>query len=597
MNYTVMAYTRRENRELESAIHLAAVLENGSLQPLQNGTGILFAKAEFNEGPLCGTTKILRKPWVFRLKDGAFGVVCLRRNVGGGLEPGKENCVLIFTSPDLLSFREEGLIPAAPEGTAVADVRCQWDGKAGLYRLTWSDGTGYYTSSSPDLTSFTGMEKTGSPEPRALVKLSDGVDGCLISLTQEEYEKVLRRYSPVVQTGCLPVYCKAAPGERVSLPEQVTLTYSDGSLKPMPVKWEPFSRTLPGVYSVAGAVQRETWPFPFLEERADPTVIRYRGRYYYMATDDGNGQTTLKIRGSDTISGLAEAEERVIFTANPEGYMSGCLWAPEPHVVNGRLCVFFAAGNPHWYTVQCHVMVMAGDDPLDAASWQTPQRCRTIEGGVLCPDGITLDMTCFTVGQVPYVVWAQRVMRLEEQEFGNSDLYIASVDPEKPWQLTSAPVCICRPSYGWDRVDTTVDEGPFAVRRGDDLFLTFAGSSVSVLYCVGLLHAKTGSNLLDPESWEELGYPILTSESVPGQLGPGHNSFAKDEFGNDIVAYHAKLPAADGHDPGMTNRHTGLRPVHWDAEGLPRLDMTPERELSPGFQIQAVVEITEAPKE
>lgn len=47
MNYTVMAYTRRENRELESAMHLAAVLENGSLQPLQNGTGILFAKAEF----------------------------------------------------------------------------------------------------------------------------------------------------------------------------------------------------------------------------------------------------------------------------------------------------------------------------------------------------------------------------------------------------------------------------------------------------------------------------------------------------------------------------------------------------------------------
>ena len=47
-------------------------------------------------------------------------------------------------------------------------------------------------------------------------------------------------------------------------------------------------------------------------------MIRYRGRYYYMATDDGNGQTTLKIRGSDTISGLAEAEERVIFTANPE---------------------------------------------------------------------------------------------------------------------------------------------------------------------------------------------------------------------------------------------------------------------------------------
>ena len=592
MKFTVLAYTRGEYTELQSAMHFAAVQEDGSPKPLQNGNGVLFAKADFQEGPLCGTTKILRKPWVFRLKDNTFGVVCLRRNVGGGLEAGKEHCVLLFTSPDLLSFQEVGLVPVAPEGACVTDARCAWDEKAGCYRLTWSDGTGYYTSVSKELDSFTGMEKAVVPEARLPVALPGAEEGCAVSLSQEEYEKILRRYSSVFQTGCLPVFCKAAPGEKISLPGQVTLTYSDGSVKPMPVKWEPFTHALPGVYTVEGAVEQESWPFPFLEERADPTIIRFGDRYYYMATDDGNGQTTLKIRGSDTIGGLREAEEHVIFTANPEGYMSGCLWAPEPHVVNGRLCVFFAAGNPHWYTVQCHVMVMAGGDPLDAASWETPQRCRTIEGGVLCPDGITLDMTCFTVHETPYVVWAQRVMRLEEQEFGNSDLYIASVDPEKPWQLTSEPVCICRPSYGWDRIDTTVDEGPFAVERWDDLFVTFAGSIVSVLYCVGLLHAKIGSDLLKPESWEELGYPILTSESVPGQLGPGHNSFAKDSRGNDLVVFHAKLPVADGHDPGMTNRHTGLRPVHWDAEGLPRLDMTPERELSPSFRIFATVEIT-----
>ena len=169
-----------------------------------------------------------------------------------GLEPEKKNRVLIFTSPDLLPSGRRTDPGSAGEVTAVADVRCQWDGKAGLYRLTWSDGTGYYTSSSPDLTSFTGMEKTGFPEPRALVKLSDGVDGCLISLTQEEYEKVLRRYSPVVQTGCLPVYCNGSRGKR-SLPEQVTLTYSDGSLKPMPVKWSPSQNPARRVL-VAGAV-------------------------------------------------------------------------------------------------------------------------------------------------------------------------------------------------------------------------------------------------------------------------------------------------------------------------------------------------------
>lgn len=260
--------------------------------------------------------------------------------------------------------------------------------------------------------------------------------------------KVLRRYSPVVQTGCLPVYCKAAPGERVSLPEQVTLTYSDGSLKPMPVKWEPFSRTLPGVYSVAGAVQRETWPFPFLEERADPTVIRYRGRYYYMATDYGNGQTTLKMgqRYHQRAGGGGGARD---FHRQPGGYMSGRLWAPEPHVVNGRLCVFFAAGNPHWYTVQCHVMVMAGGSPPGRGKLADASAVPHHRRRVLCPDGITLDMTCFTVGQVPYVVWAQRVMRLEEQEFGNSDYCLGGSG--KALGAHQRPGLHRRPSYGWDR--------------------------------------------------------------------------------------------------------------------------------------------------
>ena len=47
----------------------------------------------------------------------------------------------------------------------------------------------------------------------------------------------------------------------------------------------------------------------------------------------------------------------------------------------------------------------------------------------------------------------------------------------------------------------------------------------------------------------------------------------------------------------MTNRHTGLRPVHWGRRRPSETGYDPERELSPGFQIQAVVEITEAPKE
>ena len=56
MNYTVMAYTRRENRELESAMHLAAVLENGSLQPLQNGTASCLPKRNLTKA-LCAAPR------------------------------------------------------------------------------------------------------------------------------------------------------------------------------------------------------------------------------------------------------------------------------------------------------------------------------------------------------------------------------------------------------------------------------------------------------------------------------------------------------------------------------------------------------------
>lgn len=592
MNYTVVAYTRKGGNELQDAMHLAAVREDGSLLPLHNGTGILFAKAEFFEGPLCGTTKVLRLPWIFRLKDNSFGIVCLRRNTGGKPEPGREHCVLLFTSPDLLSFQEAGLIPVAPQGIQISDIRCRWNSTDQLYELVWRDGNTWYCTESPDLSNMKNSYPTEAPVPRHTVDLPDAEAGCSVSLSKQEYESILHRYLPVTQTGCVPVRCRVPTGTVPPLPETVLLTYSDGSTKLMPAQWEPFSETEPGQYTVHGTIRRPDWSFPFLSERADPMMIRFRDQYYFMATDDENGQTTLKIRGSSTIDGLKHAEEHSIFTANPEGAMSGCLWAPELHVVNDRLYVFFAAGSPHWYTVQCHVMALTGENPLDAACWAAPVRCRTLEGSVLCPDGITLDMTCFTVGNTPYVVWAQRTMHLKEQEFGNSDLYIASVDPEAPWQLTSQPVCICRPSYGWDRIDTTVDEGPFILRHGDDLFLTFSGSSVSVLYCVGLLHAKIGSNLLEPSSWVETGYPILTSESVDGELGPGHNAYTKDAFGNDILVYHAKLPAREGLDPGMSNRHTGLRPVHWDADGLPRLDMTPEREVSPSFQLTASVELT-----
>ncbi|MBQ6528016.1 MAG: family 43 glycosylhydrolase, partial [Clostridia bacterium] len=118
-----------------------------------------------------------------------------------------------------------------------------------------------------------------------------------------------------------------------------------------------------------------------------------------------------------------------------------------------------------------------------------------------------------------------------------------------------------------------------------------SGSSTGMadLYDVGLLRAKTGTDLLDPNSWEEIGYPLLTKESVPGEYGPGHNNFVVDhESGDTVMVYHA-VP----HDEnGKTlYRQPGLRRLHWAENGLPYLEMTQERDLAPGLE-QVTVQVT-----
>lgn len=51
---------------------------------------------------------------------------------------------------------------------------------------------------------------------------------------------------------------------------------------------------------------------------------------------------------------------------------------------------------------------------------------------------------------------------------------------------------------------------------------------------------------------------------------PGHNSFAKDENGNDIMVYHARTEEKiEGNSLYNPNRHAMLMKVQWDEEGRP----------------------------
>jgi GH43 family beta-xylosidase len=574
-------------------MHLAVKREDGGFLALNRSFGVLFPTADLDEGKRCGTTKVMVNPWIFRLGDGSFGVAALRRNVGqNGLavpEPGKGHCVLFFRSADLLSYEEIGLVEAAPQGELISDLSCRWDG--GQYVLSMETDRGLVESRSADLSRFDEAKPGGEAIRRSRIGVDDAALACEVPVTALEYSRIVGRLLPLENVGVKPIEMTVGVGSPF-VPPEAELVYGDGSVFRMPVEWKPFDLSRKGSFTINGTLRPKRWPFPLMAERGDPMAIAYRGRYYFMATDDEHGQLSLKIREADSVDAIAAAEDHVILSVDAEANRTGCFWAPELHEIEGSLFIFFAAGSPHWYTVQSHVMKLTGVDPTNPSDWSRPRRCETKDGKVLLENGITLDMTVLNTKTGAYVIWAQREIGEDLGDLGTSDLYIASVDPREPWRQTSDPVLLRRPSYAWERTHSAVNEGPFVLRRGDDLFVTYAAALIDHSYCVGMLRAKDGDDLLDPDSWRASNYPVLHRQSVPDQIGAGHNSFVKNDRGEDILMIHAIPVSHYRNNPGDLRRYPAFRIVHWDKEGLPRLDMTPERELSLEFsEVKGIVNV------
>ena len=73
--------------------------------------------------------------------------------------------------------------------------------------------------------------------------------------------------------------------------------------------------------------------------------------------------------------------------------------------------------------------------------------------------------------------------------------------------------------------------------------------------------------------WKKEYKPILNTDIDKQIYGPGHNSFVKDENGNDIMIYHARQYNEIIGDPLYDhNRHAYRMKIIWDIEGNPVFD-------------------------
>ncbi len=594
----IFCYTREPLEDIIYAARLAysmhlAYEKDGEIIPFHHNEGLLYATGVSDPETGVITAKSLKHPYMFEKADGTYGIVAVRTEAEGEPEADNAGCVLVFETGDFVHYKEIGLYRLQESGI-VQKVKAEYCKDCGAYKFAWQtedgkwlngkgnpyigeaisevkdcDCAGACVGGACDVPGGNcGVTESGCDAAGACTCVCEGaVWGNSLCISDEMGDYLLKKLMVPVCEKVVPYKDGAEVTGAVSTEElagvKAAAFYSDGSMVLRKIDWE---MPAAGATEATGYVHQEYFDFPFTENRADPCCMYRDGKYYFIATNDADREHTLYMRCSDTLQGVATAEETLYLDSTTYEGIGGLLWAPEFHEIDGRLYIFHAATPGEFFWEESHVMQLrAGGDPMCRADWSKPHMVMKKDGTPLCEAGkvISLDMTTFEYEGELYAMWSQRQFLPVDQ---GAWLYLAKIDRKEPWKLLNDPVCIVKPEYGWENNHTFVVEGPYALERDGQLMITYSGAAVDATYVVGLLKPVMGSDIMDPANWTRSNYPFMSSRSAEDEYGTGHNSYVEDENGLVWNFYHGRR--------GVTGpRSSGARRVHFDIDGEPMLDV------------------------
>lgn len=590
----LMSYTNtKENASLGNSLHLAYSVDGTEYTALNSNTGICFANNW--GGGKASNPNGLQGMYIFRKADGTYGMVARNTSV--------QKYIYVFDSVDLINFTNERKLELGYDVSGDLQVSPVSEQGAVSYQIFWKSGNKKFRAVTADFATATDVQETDY-EKESLAdgcKLPEGASvGNVLRIGKSEYDRVVGKLDVVRNTGVQSPQIEVKLGETANvaslLPETVKTDYSDGSVKDMKVVWNQqdiagTDLSKVGTYQVKGTVQQTQYANPFIQQRADPCILKGNDGYYYFTASypmcggsDKNGYDKIVLRQSETIEGLAEAEEITIWDCDDDSSNEyRYIWAPEIRLVDGQYYVFYTSSieSSSPWGIRPHVLkCMDADDIMNPASWQAMGLMQANSGDAQAFTAFSLDMTVFENQGRWYVIWPQ------SNDY--SSLFIAEINKEEPWKCISDSVKISIPEYSWERQVENVNEGPSVIKNNGKIYVAFSAAGTGPEYCVGLLSIDEDADMLDAASWKKQGYPVLTSADVPGEYGPGHNSFTVDEDGNDIFVYHARgqqcydkqcqwASAGSLYDPCRDAR---LKRVHWAADGTPILKMSYAEELA-----------------
>ncbi|MFT4177291.1 MAG: family 43 glycosylhydrolase [Luteolibacter sp.] len=300
------------------------------------------------------------------------------------------------------------------------------------------------------------------------------------------------------------------------------------------------------------------WTNPILPQRADPHVQFHPDGHYYLAATVPD-YDAIELRRAKDLAGLSTAVPATVWKRHESGPMSGFIWAPELHRIDGKWYVYFAASDAkNIWNIRMYVLENASDDPF-TGTWTEKGQIR------MNWESFTLDATVFEVRGTRYLAWAQAGGDIPK----GTGIYLAKMDT--PWSISGKQVLISQPEYPWEKVRHAVNEAPSVLVKNDRVFMTYSAAGTGAEYCLGLLTADENANLLDPASWKKSVDSVFKTNSAARQFGPGHNSFTTTPDGKtDIIVYHSRNYEKIQGDP-LKNRDRATRAqiLHWNPDGTP----------------------------
>ncbi|CAL9442109.1 hypothetical protein SUDANB95_02255 [Actinosynnema sp. ALI-1.44] len=296
-----------------------------------------------------------------------------------------------------------------------------------------------------------------------------------------------------------------------------------------------------------------TFTNPIKRNGPDPW-LQYHDGYYHLATTTWN--STITMRRSRTLAGLATAPDQVVF--NLAGRPNGCcnMWAPEFHLLNGRWYLYYVAGqnvpdfNP---TQRLHVLESAGTDPMGPYSFKADLGSTwELDPSILQHNG--------------------RLYLMGSAMDGTQSLTITPLS--NPWTISGPRRTISQPTLSWERQTHPVNEGAEPLYRNGRTMIVYSASACwGPDYKLGLL-TLTGTDPLNRAHWTKSPNPVFQRDDAAGVFAPGHNGFFKSPDGTeDWIVYHANDSAGGGCD---MNRSTRAQRFTWNPDGTPNFG-TPVR--------------------